>query len=208
NFTGADVSPQGNVVITEIMYNPAVSNASYIEINNTTPNTSFDLGNWRFEGLDYTFPLGTILTGRGFMILAKNAAAFASAYGSSIPVFAQFPGNLDLGGKRIALVKPGPTPGQDIQVDAVRYENQAPWITHSANQNVALQVIDPAQDNSRPSNWGDGQGWRYAAQTGIIQGNTNAVNGGTNLLILLTTAGDVYLDDIKLVQGTVAEAGP
>jgi hypothetical protein len=25
----------------------------------------------------------------------------------------------------------------------------------------ALQLLDPAQDNARASNWGDGLGWRF-----------------------------------------------
>src|SRR5439155_3057959 len=100
-----------------------------------------------------------------------SPSAFTSAFGSAIPVFAQFPGTLDLTGKRIALIKPGPTPAQDIQVDAVRYENQAPWPAGTASQNLALQVIDPAQDNSRPSNWGDGSAWRYVALTGTLATN-------------------------------------
>jgi hypothetical protein len=68
-----------------------------------------------------------------------------------------------------------------------------------------LQLIDPAQDNSRPGNWTDRQGWQQVVFTGTIQGGTSP---GTNLAIFATgSAGDFFIDDIVLVTGVVANAG-
>src|SRR5205807_113170 len=61
-YSGPSVDPKNALVINEIMYHPAVSNASYVEIFNNSPTVSFDLSNWRLHGVDYNFPEGTIIT--------------------------------------------------------------------------------------------------------------------------------------------------
>src|SRR4030095_10037006 len=69
----------------------------------------------------------------------------------------------------------------------------------------SLQLIDPAQDNSRPGNWTDHQGWQQVIFTGTVQGGATP---GTNLAIFATgAAGDFFIDDIVLVTGTVANVG-
>src|ERR1041385_8968096 len=205
NFNSPQVSPVGKLVINEVMYLPTVTNASYIELINYSTNFTFDVSGWRMDGVDYVFPRGSLLLPRTTTMLVKNATIFANTFGSSIPVFAEFPGTLDPSSERVALVKPGPTPGQDFVVNALRYETRAPWNTSGIGQNAALQVIDPTVDNSRPSNWGDGSSWRFASQTGQFFANSAS---GTNLLIFLSSVGDVYIDDIVLVNGTNAGVGP
>src|SRR5205823_13639901 len=118
NYTGPVVAPQGALVINEIMYNPAVANASYLELFNRS-DAAFDLSNWRIDGLNYTFALGCIMPAHSFLTLVKNTAAFASAYGGTVPVFGQFSGQLNPAGQTLALVKPGATPLDDLVVDKV-----------------------------------------------------------------------------------------
>src|SRR5438094_10030131 len=137
-----------------MMYNPAVSNASYIEIYNSSPNFAFDLSNWRLSGLDYTFPPGTIITNKQFIVIAKDKVVFAATYGSSIPVLGEFDGNFDPDGEKIALIKPGTGPNPDQVIDVVRYEGIAPWPATTAGGGAALQLIDLSQDHTRLSNWG------------------------------------------------------
>src|SRR5205823_2318403 len=68
-------------------------------------------------------------------------------------------------------------------------------------------LIDAAQDNNRVSNWAavstnttpPPAQWQYVTATGTASSST--------LYIYLTTAGDIYIDDIKLVAGTVPEVG-
>src|SRR6185503_20527376 len=49
NYSGADISPEGTIVINEIMYNPAYPEASYVELHNTSTNYSFDLSGWQLN---------------------------------------------------------------------------------------------------------------------------------------------------------------
>ena len=146
-YTGPAPDAAGSLVISEIMITPATAGAQFIEIVNRSAQ-NFDLWNWRLDGLGLVFPAGTIITNHQTVVLARNKAAFASAYGS-VPVFAVFNANLSAQSQRLILVRP--TALGDELIDGLRYEARAPWV--STTNGVSLQLIDLAQDNSRPSNW-------------------------------------------------------
>jgi len=206
NYTGPAPDPASAIVINEIMYNPSVPDAAFIELYNTSATTSFDLSGWRINGLDYTFPPGSVITNRQYLVLAGNVPAYFQAYGTNVVVpFGQFAGNLQNDGETLTLLRPGAAPGQEIVVDKVRYEGRSPWITTPNGGGPSLQLIDPAQDHGRVGNWGDGAGWRYYTYTGTIQGGANPA---TNFLIFHNLAGDVLVDDFTLVTGTEAGEGP
>ncbi|HMC27193.1 MAG TPA: lamin tail domain-containing protein, partial [Verrucomicrobiae bacterium] len=202
-YSGPSVDPKNALVINEIMYHPAVSNASYVEIFNNSPTVSFDLSNWRLHGVDYNFPEGTIITNKQFLVIAKSRSAVVATYSISfsIPVFGEFDGNLDPDGETLALIKPGATPDQDQIIDIVRYEAAAPWPAGANGSGASLELIDANQDNSRVSNWSDGSGWRFYSFTGVPGA------GATSFTITMDSAGDFYIDDIMLVAGSVPGVG-
>jgi hypothetical protein len=200
NYTGPIANPVDSLVFSEIMYNPANIDASYVEIFNRS-SFAFDLSGWRVNGLDYTFPLGSAIAGNQSLALAKNVAAFGVAYGSNATVFAQFDGNLDPDGETLTLLKPGANGGPEQVIDKVRYEARAPWPTGANGAGPSLQLIDANQDNSRPSNWTDRQGWRSYSFTGPMGANA------TNLQMFLALAGELYIDNVSIVLGSVAGVG-
>ena len=207
-YTGPIVPPEGAVVISEIMYRPTAADASYVEILNRS-SQAFEIAGWRVNGVGYTFPRGSVIAPGQSLALAKNLAAFAAAYGTGASVSDRFDGVLDLDGETLSLVRPSGTNGVEVVVDQVRYENRLPWSLLANGTGPALQLVDSAQDNSRPSNWGDKQGWRRAVYTGNIGGvGTNNATPGTNFLFHLYAAGEVYIDDISLVAGSQADVGP
>lgn len=201
-YTGPEVAPQEALVINEIMYNPAAPNAAYIEIFNSSTTVAFDLSGWRLSGVDYTFPPGTIISNRQFIVIAENRGAFTAAYGSGIPVLGIFEGNLDPEGEKLALIKPGATEELDQVIDAVRYEAAAPWPAAANGGGAAFQLVDPSQDDSRAANWSDGSGWRFHSFTAVPGA------GATSFTITLGGAGDFYIDDISLVAGSTPASGP
>lgn len=154
NYGGTVPSPVDAVVINEIMFNPSLPDAEYIELFNTSSNFTFNLSGWEVNGLSYHFPGGSFIAPRGYVVLARDRTPFMTAYGSSIPVFDGFAGNLQSDGETISLLQPGPVTNQPIVVDRVRYEAVTPWpvITNGA----ALQLRDATQDNSRVANWSVG----------------------------------------------------
>ena len=194
-------SPAGSVVINEIMYAPLVNGAEYVELYNNSTNTSFDLSGWKLQGLGYTFPNGATLAPTNFLILAANRTAFASAYGATNPVFDTFSGTLSPTGETLTLS------ASSNVVAEVKYGSQLPWPTNASGTGSSLQLVDAHQDNWRVGNWstipnganGPGPQWVYVTATGTASSSL--------LYIYLQTAGDVYVDDLKLVAGSVPEAG-
>ena len=199
DYTGLIVPPQGVVVINEIMHNPAVPGASYVEIFNTSTNFNFDLSNWRVDGLGFTFPAGFFITNRQYLVLARNRLLVLNTYTNNIFVAGEFNGQINPAGETLSLVQPGPTLAQDVIVNRVRYEASLPWPASANGFGAALQLIDASQDNSRVSNWSDGSGWRFASVTGPVS--------SSKLFLYLESKGDLYVDDLSLVAGRVPEAG-
>jgi len=202
NYTGPAVpAPEGLIVMNEIMYNPLVPEAAWVEIFNTS-SYAFDLSNWHLNGLDFIFPSGTIMTNGQFLVLGKSSRAFALAHGPGLPLLAEYEGQLDDGGETLSLIKPGLTPAQDVVVDRVTYDDDPPWLSSPDGQGPSLQLIDARQDNNRVSNWSDGSGWRFFSTNGNV-----GTLAATRLFVFLDKASDVYIDNISLVTGNVPEAG-
>src|SRR5207247_406973 len=112
---------------------------------------------------------------------------------------------LDPGGETLTLIKRGQTTNDaDVVINKVKYDSVAPWSTRAAatNSGVALQLIDPMQDNARVSNWDDGASWRFFSFTAKPSSTSSP-----RLFLWLDGANDIYLDDIKLVLGSVAGVG-
>ena len=206
-YTGPPVVPEGEVVFHEIMYHPAAANASFVELFNRSSDTAFDLSGWRVDGLGFTFPPGTSLGAGQYLLLAGDRLGFADTYGAAAPLpAAAYPGNLRNDGEVLTLLRPGPGAGEETVVNQVGYENRLPWPLAADGLGPSLQLTDPAQDNRRVANWAAAEPdqeieprWVQV----IVQGTASS----SSLYLYLESAGDLYLDDLWLVPGTVAEAG-
>jgi hypothetical protein len=217
-FTGGMEQAPGNIVINEIMFRGAVEDSEYIEFYNGATNTTFDLSNWRVNGLDYTFPEGSTIGPRSFLVLARNQSVFSVRYGGAISVFGEFSGDFQNDGETISLLD---TNGNYI--DRVRYEPSLPWPTTANGTGSSYQLIDARQENARAGNWFSSfvpavltggvstpaqtnDGWRFASVSGNIAGG--AGGGQMRLLIYLgTELGSALIDDISVVAGTNAGVG-
>jgi hypothetical protein len=223
-YTGPAPPPQDFIVINEIMHNPLAPGAEYVELFNTSSNVTFDLSGWRCNGIDFTFPPGSIITNRQFLVLAANRGAFANAYGAAVPVFGEFAGRLQGEGETLSLLGPGASNGVDVVVDRVRYESSAPWSTNANGTGSSLQLIDPNQENARVGNWSSrfvpavftpevstpartNDGWRFVSASGNIGGGIGDLQ--MRLVIHLgMELGSALIDDVALVAGTNANVGP
>ena len=200
--TATPESPVGRVVINEIMYNPTVPGAEFVEIYNTSATTTFDISGWRINGVDFEFAGGTIIEPGAFLVVAKDRDIFAATYSSTNNrVVGEFAGELDGGGETLTLIKPGFPPATDLVVDIVTYDDDLPWPSAPDGNGPSLQLIDASQDNSRVANWTDGSGWRFLSVTGTPG------SAATDLLLYLASAGDVYVDEVSVVAGTQPGVG-
>ena len=206
-YGGTAGSPVGQIVINEIMYNPTFADAQYVELYNNSSTLSFDLSGWQFKGLSYTFPAGSMIRPNSFLVLAANRAAFAAAYGATNLVFDTFSGVFQPDGETLTLIQPASASAPEQVVAKVRYGSAPPWPAAANGAGSSLQLIDPNQDNWRVGNWSTGSSnspsgpqWQYVTLTG-------SATQPTLLICMHGTAGDVYVDDLKLVAGSVPEAG-
>ena len=208
NYSGAAVAPEGHLVLNEILFQPTLGGAQFVELFNTHSNFTFDLSGWTLNGLAYAFPPGSTLSPRGFLVLCNDPFAFSQTYGLTHVPFGVFDGRLDEDGETLTLLRPGDGTNQ-IVVDRVRYEAAAPW--PSATNGISLQLIDPAQDNSRVANWAiriptnlppATPQWVYVTATATLS------SSASRLYLYLGSAGEIHVDDVVLVAGSVPGSGP
>lgn len=193
---GDPLPPQGRVLFTEIQYNGNKPGASFIELHNSSSTETFDLTGWRLDGVGYTFPEASSINPGQYLVLAGDATQFARAYGTDAPVFDSFNGTLSNEGEVLSLIRPGPTPAEDVVVDRVRYESAAPWSQRANGQGASLQLKDVTADNSRVGSWGDAglPEWQKVSIT--------ATNKGGRILLFLPIPGDLYIDDVSLTDAS------
>jgi hypothetical protein len=164
-------------VISEIMYNPPAGGAymaddyEYIELHNATassvtmslydPDLGVTLG-WKFtNGIEFTFPVTTTIPANGYLIVARNPAAFTARYGSlaGVDVLGPFENATLLSNddETIELSRPGDTDALGIRhyisADAVHYNDQAPWPAAPDGGGQALDRIDDNSYGDDVINW-------------------------------------------------------
>ncbi|HEV7926136.1 MAG TPA: lamin tail domain-containing protein, partial [Verrucomicrobiae bacterium] len=203
-YSGTIPSPVGQVAINEIMWNPAVPKAQYVELFNNSSNVTYDLSGWQFQGLSYTFPSGSLLPPLDYLVLAANRPAFAAAYGATNPVFDTFTGDLTPG-QLLSLQQP--IGGSNLVVAQVQFDDVLPWPTNANNPGVSLQLIDPHQDNWRVGNWSTGQTNPPPAVPQWVEATATGTASSSTIYIYLQSAGDVYVADLEVVAGSEPGVG-
>ena len=160
----------GSVVVTEIHYKPAdkTSPEEFVEIHNRKP-VAVNLFGWRFtEGIDFTFPEGTVLEPGGYMVVAENPARLKAVF--SVGALGPYSGRLANDGERLVL-----RDRQGAVADAVEYRNEFPWPV-GREDGGSIELIHPSLDNDLGGSWrlsttGKGQGEAPWEETVFIDHN-------------------------------------
>ena len=208
--TGTNVSPAGYLVINEIMYHAPSTAGDFVEIHNLSSVHTFPLEGLRIDGIDFTFAPGTFIGPTGFVVVADNAAVYQAVYGNAEVLTGSYPGDLDNGGETLRLLMPAGT-STWIVIDEVRYDDDLPWPPDADGLGASLQLIDATRDNNRIGNWGampliPSSLWQSAALTGQSSADPGEAANAT-LHLYLGAAGEVVVDDVRLVEGSVPSAG-
>jgi hypothetical protein len=76
----------GDVMITEIMYNPLsdLDRDEFLEITNIG-DTAVDLSGWAFSGITLTFPPGATIAAGGRLVVSPDLARTQATYGVTTP---------------------------------------------------------------------------------------------------------------------------
>ena len=161
----------GPIVINEIHYHPEDSNGpEFVELKNITQYhvTLYDQqhphNTWRVGGIDFQFPVASSIPPGGLLIVANVSPSEFETYFAvpdGVPIFGPFPGTLQDGGERLELSKPDePDTGPDgseilpyIVVDAVRYDDTAPWPTEPNGKGSSLEKMESEQFGNDANQW-------------------------------------------------------
>lgn len=141
------VAARGDVVITEIMYHPPSDNEAhdFIELHNTGA-AAVDLQDWCIGGTGFCFGAGASIPAGGYIVIAKDAAAFLALYGVAADYV--YPSSLDNGGELLTVRN-----ASNTVVDTVDYDDVGFWPTKADGEGPSLERIDPNLDGNTPRNW-------------------------------------------------------
>ena len=167
----ANAGPKiGPVVINEIYHQTAPGDVEFIELKNITGNPvklydpAYPTNGWRLNGVGFDFPRNIELSANGLLILAGgDPGLFRTKYGipSDVPILGPFPGTLQDLGELLQLQRPD-APDVDINgvgfipyidVDAVRYNDKAPWPANAAGGTASLERLNARAYGNDPANW-------------------------------------------------------
>ena len=149
------------IKLTEIMYNPedySVNNSEiidgseleFLEIKNTSTNLTLDISGLQItDGVEYTFPVGTIMEPQSFLVIASNAEALARKC-SGIDILGEYDGQLSNGGEQIEFMT---FDGEVIIL--VEYDDEGLWPTEADGEGFSLVSTEtnPSGDQNSYTYW-------------------------------------------------------
>ena len=165
-IVGDALATSDNLVISEIMYDPAPPTPSeelagftsdsffeYIEIFNPTQET-VDLTQVTFiDGIDFNFAEGAVtsLAPGGRALVVRSIAGFTERYGNSFAslIAGEFANDTGLSGNGEQVVLTG---AEGIIAD-VTYDNNPPWPTTPDGDGPSLVYLSNSNDPANPANW-------------------------------------------------------
>ena len=151
-----------DIVISEVHYHPADPSSAELAIDSTFEKDDFefieilnisinpiDLSDAAFvtvpvgsslEGVEFTFPAGTLIASGERLIVVENSAAFSARY-PGVPTVGTYSGGLGNGGETVTLVdKDGNI------IDSFRYDDSPPWPESADGEGFSLVRVDPDLD--------------------------------------------------------------
>lgn len=140
-----------NVVLNEIHYNGANNTVpdEFIEIYNPR-ETAQDLSGWRLQGgVDFIFPPGSVVSGRGFIVVAQDPSTVSKVY--SVQALGPWSGSLNSDGETVTLRN-----AQDRLVDSVSFRSEFPWPVAANGGGGSMELMNPSLDNDLGSSWSTG----------------------------------------------------
>ncbi len=181
------------VVFSEIMYNPrADQDLEWFELHNEMA-VNMDLSGWRVDGVDFTFPEGTVLLAGDYLVIAKSPTELEAANGIG-NALGPYPGQLSNGGETLRLIN-----NSDRIMDEVDYGDDGPWPVGPDGSGSTLAKMHPDGGSASATNWAT------SAQTGGTPGARNftagPLTGATTTLIGLASVW--RYDDSGNDNGTV-----
>lgn len=141
-------TPSRAVVINELFYNAPddLDEYQWIELHNPG-DAPIDISDWSLdEGKLFTFPAGTKVEPKGFLVVALDPAAHEKLYRAK--ALGPLKRRLKGGGERVTL-----TDGKKQIVDIVQYKDKSPWPIAADGYSSSLERICATAPADGPENW-------------------------------------------------------
>ena len=188
------------LLVTEIMYHPPDDGEidgdefEFIELKNVA-NTNLDLSGVHFSnGIEFTFPNGTMIGAGEFVVLVRNPEAFAMKYPGKT-FGGVYTGKLSNSGETLSLVHAAGAP-----IFSLSFSDAAPWATTPDGNGFSLVPQNPNL-NPDPANSAN---WRASSQTGGSPGADDPTPLIAPILIteILTHTDLPQVDSVELFNPT------
>jgi hypothetical protein len=186
--TGVFVVDAPDLILSEIMYNPAAPGAmpggytrdefEFVEVQ-SVGSTPLNVNGYKFtKGISFTFPNITIPAGEA-RVIARNPAAFALRYPGVTPI-GMFTGTLDNGGEDLTLVD-----SVGVTLFDGKYEDD--WEPHTDGDGFALVTTYESPGGGALYNVGDASDKWRASQ--FIHSTPGAIDSGVQ-------AGSIVINEV------------
>ncbi len=155
----------GPAVISEIHYHPETNGDEFVELLNLSGSPvplyhpAFPTNAWKLAGIDFTFPTNVTIAPNGaVLVVATNPAYFRARFNVStnVLIFGPYAGDLQHSGENVELQAPD-SPNTNgvpyVVMDAVRYNDRAPWPPGADGAGLSLQRAPVSGYGNEPTNW-------------------------------------------------------
>ncbi len=134
--------------MSEVMYNPRGGDGyEFIELKNVG-NSSVEIANAFFEGIDFAFPPNQPPLAPGaVLVLARNPERFAARY-PSVPLDGVYSGQLSNRGETLTL-----RDAFGEVLFSVTYDDENGWPISPDGRGDSLILVDPTRDPDDPRHW-------------------------------------------------------
>ncbi|MCH8043165.1 MAG: lamin tail domain-containing protein, partial [Planctomycetes bacterium] len=168
------------VVFNEIMYHPADDpndGLEWIELHNQM-GVDMDVSGWHIEGgIDFSFPDGTIVPGKGYLVVAANPEVLQNETGFA-DAMGPFLGRLNNGGEELRLLN-----GAGRRMSVIDYDDNGDWPVAPDGGGASLAKA------SILTNSEDAENWTFSDQMGGTPGEANFVEGDGPKIITFLSRG-------------------
>jgi len=118
----------------------------FIELKNTS-STALDISHYFFSrGIEYRFPLNTIIPANDFIVIAKDSTLFHARYGQAADGI--YDGKLSNSGEELWLHDK-----QGYLIDALSYSDSAPWQSDADGTGYSLALFKDSTENAEYDDW-------------------------------------------------------
>jgi hypothetical protein len=201
---------QTDVVIHEVMYHHAPLSVDgqpvteveeeWIELYNRAAQ-AVDLSGWQLvDAVAFAFPDGTSIAPGSYLVVARDAAAFAAAH-PGVTALGDWEGRLNNRRDRILLRDAAGNPA-----DELRYYDGGRWPEAADGGGPSLELRDAHADNAAAEAWaasdeGRRSTWATYSYQGLATASAVGPDGTWEELVLgLLDAGEVLIDDVSVIE--------